>query len=523
VPVGTTAPQFSKISFSSKNVGYVAGTRNAVFKTTDGGTTWTDISPFPSLNAGPAGFPNTFITYTEVLALDDNTVFLTGNMFTNVAVKRVYKTTDGGANWVDITGNIPAFGGGNLNGIVMHDANNGYVISPGGVLYTTTNGGTSWTLDIAPTANIFETLAFAPRKVPAGIPMANRKLFVTGVNVGTAAPIMEFGKLTNVEVNSTEAIVNASCTNPNGGTITVNSTGGLAPYTYSINGGAFQASNTFSGLGQGAKTIVIKDAFCGTITKSVNVGFSDNLVLTTNNDTTVCAGAPVQMLASTNGTGAAYAWSPATGLSASNIGNPIATVNAASAFTVNASLNGCIRTKTVNIAVKPNPVVNAGPDFSILLGSSVTLNGSTTGTTQSVLWTPAATLTGANTYNPVATPQATTTYTMTVKDLNNCTSVDSAKVTVIPYCAKPMEAFTPNGDGINDRWLVTSGSCTNKVNVSVFNRYGNIIYRKDNYSNDWDGTYNGKPVPDGTYYFIVTFRLINGKTEELSGSVTILR
>jgi gliding motility-associated-like protein len=229
------------------------------------------------------------------------------------------------------------------------------------------------------------------------------------------------------------------------------------------------------------------------------------------------------MLASTNGTGTAYAWSPSTGLSAANIANPVASVNAAAAYTVNASLNGCIRTKTVNIGIKPNPVVNAGPDFTILTGSSVTLNGSTTGTTQSVLWTPAASLTGSNTYSPVATPQTTTMYTMTVKDLNNCTSADSALVTVLPYCANPMKAFTPNGDGINDLWRVTSGGCADKVNVSVFNRYGNLMYKKDNYSNDWDGTYNGKPVADGTYYFVVTFKLINGKLVELSGDVTILR
>jgi gliding motility-associated-like protein len=279
----------------------------------------------------------------------------------------------------------------------------------------------------------------------------------------------------------------------------------------------------FTGLNQGTKTVVIKDAFCGTLTKNITVGFTDNLVLTTNNDTTVCANAPVPMNASTNGTGAGYLWSPAAGLSAANIANPVATVATPSAFTVNASLNGCIRTKTVNIGIKPNPIVNAGPDKTIMIGSSVQLNGSTNGTVQSVLWTPSATLSGANTFTPTATPQATTTYTMTVKDLNNCSSVDSATVNVIMNCVKPMEAFTPNGDGINDKWLVTSGSCTDRVYVKVFNRYGNMVYRKDNYSNDWDGTYNGKPVADGTYYYVVTFYLINGKMEELTGNVTILR
>jgi gliding motility-associated-like protein len=61
-------------------------------------------------------------------------------------------------------------------------------------------------------------------------------------------------------------------------------------------------------------------------------------------------------------------------------------------------------------------------------------------------------------------------------------------VTVIPYCVKVMNAFTPNGDGTNDRWLVTNGAgCTNLVKVRVFNRYGQEVYNNENYQNNWDG------------------------------------
>ncbi len=86
-----TAPTINRMAFPSRNIGYVSGSRNGVYKTIDGGLTWTNISPFPSLNFGPTGYPNTTITYTHIQALDDNTVFVVGNMFTNAAVKRVYK------------------------------------------------------------------------------------------------------------------------------------------------------------------------------------------------------------------------------------------------------------------------------------------------------------------------------------------------------------------------------------------------------------------------------------------------
>jgi gliding motility-associated-like protein len=87
-----------------------------------------------------------------------------------------------------------------------------------------------------------------------------------------------------------------------------------------------------------------------------------------------------------------------------------------------------------------------------------------------------------------------------------------------------MNAFTPNGDGINDRWLVTNGAaCTNQIVVKVFNRYGNEVYSNENYQNNWDGTYKGKPVPDGTYYYVINYRLISGRVVPAKGDVTILR
>lgn len=132
-------------------------------------------------------------------------------------------------------------------------------------------------------------MAFAPKKVPSGIAFANRKLFTV---TAFSNNILEYGDRANVDVNSTEVIGNATCTNLSGGSVTVNATGGLAPYTYSADGGAFQTSNVLTGLTQGAHTITIKDAFCGTVTKTVNIGFTDNLVVNTIPaiDTLVCSG-----------------------------------------------------------------------------------------------------------------------------------------------------------------------------------------------------------------------------------------
>jgi gliding motility-associated-like protein len=524
-PVGTTAPNLSRMSFASRNVGYLAGTRNSIYKTTDGGTTWSSINPFPALNEAPTGFPSAFISYKEIQAIDENTVFAIGNMFTSTGVKRVYKSMDGGTTWTDITGNIPALlPVGNIIGLNMHDANKGYVTA-GSSLFKTIDGGTTWTMDMAPINSLFETMAFSPRTVPAGIPFENRKLIVSGFSAPVAnGTIMEYGNPTNIAVNTTEVVTNTNCSTANAGSIVINATGGLPPYSYSINGGTFQAGNSFTGLTQGNYTIAVKDAFCGLLTKTIAVSFTNNLTVAVSPaDTTVCAGAPVQLVASAVA-GATYAWSPSTGLSATNISNPVATANNNTTYTVTATLGSCVKTGTANFIIKASPAISAGADKTIVAGDAVMLEGNVFAGAGSILWSPSATLNNATSLTPLANPVATTTYTLTVKDNNNCISTDNATVTVLPYCIKINNAFTPNGDGINEKWIVTNGSaCTAQIGAKVYNRYGNLVYSNDNYSNDWDGTYKGKPVPDATYYYVLTYRLINGKIVILKGDVTILR
>ncbi len=431
--VGTLSQNLTDIEFPSRLIGYAAGNRDTIYKTTNGGVTWSKL-PLPSPGVTPQ------LTYRDMFAVNDNLVFIVGNGFPR---RQVLRTTDGGATWQDISGNLIAQGAGNFNGVLFQDANNGYVMTPG-LMFKTTNGGTTWTMEAPPTGCIFEVAAFSPKTAPASVPFANRKLFVSGVNI-SGAPIMEYGNPANINVNSTETVT-GGCNIGAQGSIVINATGGIAPYTYSINGGPFQTSNTFTGLTSGTKTITIKDAYCG------------------------------------------------------------------------------ILTKTVVVDVKASPYVYAGTDVTIVDGDAVTLQGTSTGTTASIAWTPNTTLTGANTFTPVATPKITTNYTLTVTEQNGCVSSDNVLVTVIPYCVKVMNAFTPNGDGINDKWLVTNGAaCTKQIIAKVFNRYGELVYSNENYNNDWDGKYKGKPVADGTYYYVLQYRLINGNSIPVKGDVTILR
>jgi len=65
-------------------------------------------------------------------------------------------------------------------------------------------------------------------------------------------------------------------------------------------------------------------------------------------------------------------------------------------------------------------------------------------------------------------------------------------------------AFSPNGDGINDKWDITNLKDYPNCVVEVYNRYGQVVYRSfGGYQNPWDGTHNGSPLPVGTYYYII--------------------
>jgi gliding motility-associated-like protein len=107
---------------------------------------------------------------------------------------------------------------------------------------------------------------------------------------------------------------------------------------------------------------------------------------------------------------------------------------------------------------------------------------------------------------------------------SGCVVTDSLHVVLARPISKLYSGFTPNGDGINDRWVIPHAvEYGDKIEVQVFNRWGERIFYSKGYggSNEWDGTFKGKPLPIGTYYYIIT--LNDGKTEPFTGTVTIIR
>jgi gliding motility-associated-like protein len=183
--------------------------------------------------------------------------------------------------------------------------------------------------------------------------------------------------------------------------------------------------------------------------------------------------------------------------------------------------NGCSTSSDQTILVYPQPQGDAGPAQYILQGEMGMLEGSGSGNNIRFSWSPADSILGSSSIpQPQVSPQNDLVYTLTVTSGEGCTDSSHVQVVVLKPPIAP-NAFSPNGDGINDRWVIRYLDEYPNADVEVFNRYGQPVYHATGgYTTPWDGTYKGQPLPVGTYYWII--RPGSGR-KQIDGSVTILR
>ena len=105
----------------------------------------------------------------------------------------------------------------------------------------------------------------------------------------------------------------------------------------------------------------------------------------------------------------------------------------------------------------------------------------------------------------------------------NKSGCDTAVIRIFIDCPSDeiliYNAFSPNNDGINDYFKIEGIERQTGNVLCVFNRWGNVVYRQENYKNDWTGTWKDQPLPDGTYYYVLEY----GQKEMQSGYVVIYR
>ena len=155
-------------------------------------------------------------------------------------------------------------------------------------------------------------------------------------------------------------------------------------------------------------------------------------------DATLCVGAGSVQLSASGLDTCDCSWSPPTGLNCTDCCDPVASPLATTSYTVTCyGTDGCMETETVTVTVSPLPVVNAGTDVSVCDNESVQLSASGA---VSYSWSPPTGLSCTNCQSPIASPPATTIYTVTGTDAFGCSNTDEVTVDVLPA---PVVTVTP--------------------------------------------------------------------------------
>lgn len=111
-------------------------------------------------------------------------------------------------------------------------------------------------------------------------------------------------------------------------------------------------------------------------------------------------------------------------------------------------------------------------------------------------------------------------YYLTITDANNCAFAYMIELPESEFCIIIYNTITPNGDGSNDTWIIENIEQFPRNNIWIYNRVGNLVFETENYQNDWNGSFNGKELPEGTYFYIID--LGTGK-DSFKGHLTIMR
>jgi gliding motility-associated-like protein len=248
-----------------------------------------------------------------------------------------------------------------------------------------------------------------------------------------------------------------------------------------------------------------------------------------SDSTAICPGKDVQITA----TGAySYQWvGVVDGLSATNIPNPVARPTATTVYQVAGSDSaGCFSdTLAVIVFVLAAPTVNAGPEIDVLAETPVTIPAVGSSDVVSWQWTPPTDLSCTNCAQPVCTPMQTQQYIVTVTAADGCVASDTVVVKLLCEEAKVRipDAFTPNGDGHNDRFTVL-GAISVVNHMAIYDRWGVKVFEANHFAPadpgaGWDGTMNGQPQPPGVYVYYVEMQCPGGGVFIMKGTVVLIR
>lgn len=189
--------------------------------------------------------------------------------------------------------------------------------------------------------------------------------------------------------------------------------------------------------------------------------------------------------------------------------------------------DGCHNIVTYSFQDFSEPVLT-----SDIIDNQIIVNGITNDEINSISWTPDSGLSCTDCLNPVYNVTEDTEYTITISYSEGCEVSLSILVTVVEPPKIPIytipNVFSPNGDGNNDVFYIVPNDVASSqiVSMTIFDRWGNQMYRRENYINvigeGWDGTFNGEELNPGVYVYLIEV-LENDAILPFYGDVTIVK
>jgi gliding motility-associated-like protein len=244
-------------------------------------------------------------------------------------------------------------------------------------------------------------------------------------------------------------------------------------------------------------------------------------------DTAVCFGKSVQLHGSG---GSDFTWTPSIYLSDTSVADPIVSqpVSTVSYHLVVTGINGCrsVQNDSVIVTVTPPAKVFAGDDTAVVINQSVVLNAvdvNNSGFTN-YTWSPPAGLDNPDISDPKALITGDIVYTVVATTPDGCEGADSISIKTYPFSDIFVpNAFTPNGDGINDLFRAIPVGVRTFKYLAVFNRYGQRVFYTTNSSLGWDGKFNGAMQDTNTFVWMVEGVDYSGNIIQKKGSVVLIR
>ncbi len=319
-------------------------------------------------------------------------------------------------------------------------------------------------------------------------------------------------------VLSLASLSNETCFELNDGSIAVNTNSGTPAYSYIWS--SAQSTPAVSNLSAGNYDVTVYDANQCSATSSYTITAAVPFSLIANSVNNVsCFGAgdgSIGVSANGGSTPYQFIWSNnGTGSSLGSLGGATYAVTVSDA-------NNCTIDSSFTITEPPQVVLQSLIFDSVRFSAEVVL-AQPAGSNYTYQWSPVQFLSCNDCASPVFSGTGTTEYQVTATDANGCSATATVRVNVISdkQVFAP-NAFTPNGDGQNDKWLVSSAGAI-YFNASVFNRWGEKVFESNNLNEGWDGTYRGKNSYDGVYSYVVTVTFVDGENRKLIGGVTLIR